>query len=230
MKTIKAVGSVVTSLTLAMLVVGSVAQAATVYDNSTGDPHIRLNPGTREIGDEIILAGGDRIITDFTFQYWGANFFGNDEEARVRFYLNDGPISSAGPRAPGTLFYDSDWFDIVETTRNTMVFGDFVTGAVVPLSGPLPDSFTWTVGFRGVHAVDGESAGVDLYNPPTVGGNFLEYWENTGPGGWEYRGDPDGIALNFGARINAVPEPGVMALGLIGGLAALALRNRFQRS
>lgn len=215
-----------------MFATGSVVQAASlVYDNSTGDLNTRLNPGTREIGDEIVLGGpAERTIADFTFQYWGANFFGSDEEARVRFYRNDGPNSPAGPAEPGTVFYDSDWFAIGATTRATLVFTDFVTGAVVPLSGLLPNSFTWTVGFRGVNAVDGESAGVDLYNPPTVGGNYLEYWENTGPGGWEYRGEPNGLPANFGARINVVPEPSMIALGLIGGLAALGMRNRFKRS
>jgi hypothetical protein len=228
MKTTSPVRNVVASLALAILATGSVAQADIVYDNSTGDLNVRLNPGLLEIGDEIVLAPGSRIITDFTFQYWGENFVGNNEEARVRFYLNDGPASQAGPLEPSTLFYDSDWFAIAATTRSTLIFTDFTTGALVPLVGSLPNSLTWTVTFRGVGA--GESAGVDLYNPPTVGGNFLEYWENTGPGGWEYRGDSGGTAMNFGARLGVVPEPGIMALGLVGGLTALVLRNRFKRA
>ena len=229
MKTNKVFRSVLAGLALALFAAGSVAQADVVYDNSTGDLNVRLNPGTFEIGDEIILGPGSRIITDFTFQYWGEGFAGNDEEARVRFYLNDGPNSQAGPAEPSTLFYDSDWFDIAQTTRATLIFTDFTTDAIVPLTGALPDTFTWTVTFRGVGGA-GESAGVDLYNPPTVGGNYLEYWENTGPGGWEYRGDSGGTPANFAARIGVVPEPGVMALGLIGGLAALMMRNRFKRA
>lgn len=228
MKINKPVRSVVASLALAMFATGSVVQADIVYDNSTGDLNIRLNPGTNEIGDEIVLGAGSRIITDFTFQYWGQSFLGNNEEARLRFYLNNGPNSQAGPPEPSTLFFDSDWFAIAETTRATLVFTDFVTGAVVPLAGPLPNTFTWTVTFRGMGV--GESAGVDLYNPLTVGGNYLEYWENTGPGGWEYRGDSGGTAMNFAARLGVVPEPGVMALGLISGLTALMVRNRFKHS
>lgn len=230
MKTKKTVRDVVSSVALVMVATTFIAQAEIVYNNSTGDSNIRLNPGTREIGDEIVLGGSARMITDFTFQYWGENFFGDDEEARVRFYLNDGPNSPAGPQVPSTLFYDSDWFSISETPRSTLIITDFITGAIVPLNGLLPESFTWTVRFRGVDAIDGESAGVDLYNPPTVGGNYLEYWENTGPGGWEYRGETNGIALNFGARISAVPEPSMIALGLVAGMAVLVLRGRFNRS
>lgn len=216
----------------ALLVAGSAAQADIVYDNSTGDLDIRLNPGTREIGDEIVLAPGARFLTDFIFQYWGENFFG-DEQLRLKFYYNDGPASQAGPLEPGSLFFDSDWFDIVETNRATLIFTDFVTGAAVPYDNAntlLPDSFTWTIKFRGVETDNGGKAGVDLYSPPTVGGNYLEYWENTGAGGWEYRGDTNGTALNFGARVGAVPEPSMITLGLLGGFAALLLRNRFNRS
>lgn len=223
---VKCVGlSVVAGVLAAVLPV----QADTVYDNSTTDLNIRFNPVTREVGDEIILDGGARILTDFTFQYWGENFFGDDEELRLRFYLNDGAPSQAGPLTPGTLFFDSDWFSISETNRATLIFTDFVTGAAVPLSQNLPNSFTWTVRFRGVDAIDGESAGVDLYDPPTTGGNYNEYWENTGPGGWEYRGT-NNVHINFGAKVGAVPEPSVIALGLLGGLSALVLRNRFKRA
>lgn len=205
------------------------ASADVVYDNSTGDLNIRLNPLTREVGDEIILGGGARILTDFTFEYWGENFFGGDEQARVRFYFNDGAASPAGPLKPGTLFWDSDWFNIVETNRATVVFTDFVTGAAVPLTQTLPNSFTWTIRFRGVDAIDGESAGVDLYDPPTVGGNYYEYWENAGPSGWQYRGETNGVHVNFGAKVGAVPEPGVIGLGLLGGLSLLVFRSRFKR-
>ena len=219
---------------LALLQTVSVSLADTVYDNSTTDLNIRFNPETREVGDEMILGGGARILTDFTFQYWRANFFGNDEQARLRFYYNDGPLAQASQlgneiREPGTIFFDSDWFNVSQTDRSTLIFTDFVTGAAVPLSTLLPGSFTWTVKFRGVDSLDGESAGLDLYSPPTVGGNFDEIWVNTGPGGWEYRGT-NSVQLSFAARIGAVPEPSVISLGLVGGLAALVLASRFRNN
>lgn len=219
------------SVLLAALSVASVVRADIVYNNSTTDLNIRFNPGTREVGDEIVLAPGARYLSFFTFQYWGENFFG-DEQARIRFYLNDGTNSPAGPAVPGTLFFDSDWFGVAATNRATLTFNDFVTGAAVAFSNTtslLPDSFTWSIKFRGVDADNGGKAGVDLYSPPTVGTNYNEYWENTGAGGWEYRGT-NGVAINFGARVGAVPEPNMIALGLLGGTVALFFRQRFKRS
>lgn len=212
----------------AVSTVVTVAQADTVYNNSTADSNIRFNPGLAEVGDEITLAGTARDITDFTFQYWGQTFSGN-EQARLRFYLNNGVASPAGPLTPSTVFYDSGWFNIGATTRSTLVFTDFTTDATTPLTTTLPNSFTWSVQFQGIDLGEGESAGLDLYNPPTVGGNFNEYWENTGPGGWEYRGT-NGVPVNFAAQLNAVPEPSMLALGALGGVGALFLRRRFKKA
>jgi hypothetical protein len=178
-----------------------------VYDNSTGDLTTRFNPGLYEVGDEILLGGTARLVTTFIFQYYGENFSGN-EEARVRFYKNDGPNSPSGPAEPGTLLFDSGLFSIIPTNRATLHF----TG----LSVLVPDSFTWTVQFSGIAA--GESAGVDVYSPPTVGFNYDDYWDNTGSG-WQLR--TNGVPLNFAARIEAVPEPSSVALIAVCGLATV---------
>jgi len=186
----------------------SPAQSQLVYNNSTIDQNVRFNPGTNEVGDQITLAGTARGVTDFTFQYWGTNFLGNDEQARVRFYKNDGAASPQGALAPGTVIFDSDWFSIVATNRATLVFTDFSSGggALIPLRAGLPDTFTWTVQFSGIGI--GESAGVDLYGPPTVGGRFSDYWDKTGSG-WTLR--TNSVApfteINFAAKITAVVQP-----------------------
>jgi len=224
----------VTVAALLSIVTTSTALADLVYENGTTDSNIRFNPGLTEVGDEIFLAAGpERNLTNFTFQYWGLNF-GGSEDARLRIYKNDGAAAPAGPTilAPNTLLFDSGWFPIVATPRWTLIWDDELyvdPGAdlnYVPLSGPVPDSFTWSVQFKDLGV--GASAGVDLYDPPTVGGNYNEYWDNGGSG-WQYRGtNTDNI--NFGARVYAtVPEPTVIGLGLLGGLGVLVLRNRFAR-
>jgi hypothetical protein len=200
------------------------ARANVVYDNSTTDLSLRFNPGLAEVGDEISLLGGAATITNFTFQYWGLSL-GVSAQARVRFYANDGAPSPAGPLKPNSLLFDSDWFNVATTERNTLIFDDFTTGALVPLTGELPGSFTWSVQFQNL---GGGSAGVDLYDPPTIGGNYNEYWDNDGVNGWQYRGT-NSPNINFAARISAVPEPTVIGLGLLGGLGVLFLRNRFLR-
>ena len=212
------------------------AFADTIYSNATNDLNIRFNPGTAEIGDEIILAGTSRYLTQFDFEYWGTNTanpfaFSGAVQARVKFYLNDGPLFN-GVSTPGTVFYDSGLFgSFGPTARNTLVFtiagGDFPsTGLYIPAS-----DITWSVQFFGLGGTD--SLGVDLYNPSTVGANFPDYWQNSG-GGWQLLTNSVG-PMNFGARFFAnadpVPEPSMAALTIVGvicsfGLARWKIRNK----
>src|SRR5574340_1842514 len=86
--------------------------ATTIFDNSVNDLGTRFNPGTLEVGDEILLASTERYLTNFSFEYWGTSSgasFAGPVEARVRFYQNDGAPFN-GYATPGSLFYDSGWF------------------------------------------------------------------------------------------------------------------------
>jgi hypothetical protein len=208
------------------------AQVQVIYNNSTNDLHTRFDPGTSEVGNQIILAGTDRFLTTFSFEYWGLNSasstsFSAPIEARVRFYENNGP-SFNGYAAPGTSFYDSDWFSIDSpTARNTLVFtagADFSSyGLLIPT-----DEMTWTVQFEGMGPTD--SLGVDIYSPPVVGQgqNYNDYWQNAGAG-WTLETNsltPTG----FGAYMEAtVPEPSTLTLSVLGGLCVLTLARRFRR-
>lgn len=201
---------------------GGVGRADVVYNNSTNDLGIRFNIGTAEVGDEIVLAGTYRLITNFVFQYWGENFSGN-ETARVRFYANDGTNAPAGTNifVPNTLLYDSGTFSVGATPRSTLIFDQStLNGGVL-----VPDSFTWSVQFFGVES--GESAGVDLYSPPTVGGNYLEFWENAGSFDWQYRSiifNGTNVPANFGAFIEAtVPEPSALSIAMLAFAFGLSL-------
>ncbi|MCX7867415.1 hypothetical protein [Limisphaera sp. VF-2] len=223
-------------LTCAVAVVlgGAVGQSATlVYDNSSNDLVIRFNPGPAEVGDEILLAPGpERMISTFTFQYWGENFSG-DEQIRVRFYANDAFYASHNAFiAPGTLLYDSGPFSIPATPRQTIVL-DYATLLAGNSGNPVivPDSFTWSVQFLNVNPGAGERAGLDIYDPPTTGWNYTSYWEKDPIQGWLLKTNQFGIPMNFGARVEAVvPEPNVLALGLGGGLLFLLARSRARRS
>jgi hypothetical protein len=212
--------------------------AATIYDNSVNDLNIRFHPGTLEVGDEILLAGTERYLTQFDFEYFGTNSaspgnvsFAGPVQARVRFYKNDGAPFN-GYNTPGTVFYDSGWFGgFGPTPRNTLVFtisgGDFPgSGLFIPVS-----DLTWSVQFQGMGATD--DLGVDLYSPPVVGssvpgtGFVQDYWENNG--GWTLKTD-GGTDLNFAARFfaeqNPVPEPSAIVLSFVGGLGLLAAARR----
>src|SRR5438132_535273 len=116
-----------------------------VYDDSQNDLVTRFDPGTTEVGDEIIFAGSARHLTRFILEYWGTSSgpsFAGAVKARLRFYRNNGPAFNGVP-TPGSTLFDSGDFAITATTRSTLVFNDFTTGAVIPLTGNMPDSFTW---------------------------------------------------------------------------------------
>ncbi len=80
--------------------------AAPIYDNSVNDLLTRFSPGTREVGDEILLGSTERYLTNFAFEFYGTNTanptaFGGSIKAEVRFYLNNGPLFN-GYAMPGT--------------------------------------------------------------------------------------------------------------------------------
>jgi hypothetical protein len=213
------------------VLVGGRVDADVVYNNSTNDLFVRFNPGVAEVGDEITLAGSSRKITNFVFEYW-AEGLGGGETAQLRFYANNGTNAPASTPSepilvPNSLLFDSGTFSIGNNARGTLVFDQ------TELDGGVwvPDTFTWSVQFFGTDGA-GESAGVDLYSPPTVGSNHLEYWDNAGSFDWRYTSltiaGTNGPA-NFAAFVEAVPEPTALMLGLFGGLAILGLKYRIGR-
>ena len=218
---------------MGVLLAGSAVplSASIIYSNSINDLVTRFDPGTKEVGDEIVLAGTERYLTRFDFEYWGANTanqysFAGNVQARVRFYENNGPLVPPGNgyASPGTMFYDSGWFGGFGPTdvypyRATLVFtagSDFSSGGLfIPTS-----DMTWSVQFQGMGLTD--TVGVDLYSPPTVGQNYPDYWENNGLGNWSLL--TNSVPMDFGARMWAqVPEPAVAMLSIVGGLGILSL-------
>jgi hypothetical protein len=204
--------------------------AATIFDNSSNDLLNQFDPGTAQVGDEIILAGTERNLIDFSFEYWGANSihpgtFSGTIDARVQFYLNDGTPFN-GYATPGTSFFDSGWFS-VPMPLNTRATFDFTAGVDFPAWGlvmPVVSNMTWSVQFQGMGA--GDSVGLDLYGPPTVGQDYPDYWQNTGTGWTLMANTPP---MNFAARMTAtVPEPSTLALSVFGGLGLLVMVRRFR--
>jgi hypothetical protein len=199
-----------------------------IYDNSRNDLRVRFDPGGLEVGDEIIFSGAARYLTNFSFEYWGASTgptFSGNVEARVRFYQNDGADFN-GYQAPGTVLYDSDWFPVISTVRNTL---RFEAGSQFPAGGlflPVVSNMTWTVQFQGLGA--GDTAGVDLYSPAIGGANYPDYWENNGEN-WQLKDNT--VTMDFAARMEAspVPEPAPMLLSLAALAVLLAGRGRESR-
>ncbi|MEI6395291.1 MAG: PEP-CTERM sorting domain-containing protein [Verrucomicrobiota bacterium] len=223
-------------LVLAALWIGSTLslRAATIFNNSVNDTTNRFNPGTYEVGDQIVLAPGSigQFITGFSFEYWGTNTaspttFAGDVQARVRFYLNDGTPFN-GYASPGTQFYDSGFFSVSPTARSVLTFAQGADN--IPIGGfqVLASEMTWSVQFRGMGATD--SLGVDIYNPPTVGMDYPDYWQNNSLRDWTLMTNSITPIMNFAAVVSAVPEPSVLALSLAGGLGILVMVRRLRRT
>jgi hypothetical protein len=207
---------------------------ATIFDNSAHDLLTRFDPGTYEVGDEIILSGDERYLATFSFEFWGINSanpfaFAGDVQARVRFYENTGSLFNGYATPSATSFYDSDWFSVGSpTARNTFVFNAGTElpdgGLLLPMPGTV-SNMTWSVQFRGMGATD--SVGVDLFSPPLVGSDYPDYWQNGG-GHWTLL--TNSVPMDFAAQLFAystIPEPSALALSLLGALAIFALAPRF---
>jgi hypothetical protein len=190
-----------------------------VYNNGVNYSGLYLNPGLSEVGDQIILSSPD-VASSFAFEYFGSMNYSGDEQFRIRFYLNDGLPSGF----PNSVFYDSGLQSLAQPTDPTG--RSTYTIDLTSLNLALPSSFTWSVQFSGVSGA--EIAGPVIYSPPTVGGNFDDYWFNNA-GAWELRSS-NGVPISFGAQIAAVPEPSTYVLAILGGLCGFALvarrRNR----
>ena len=204
-------------------------RATTIFNNSSNDLLTRL-PVTSEVGDEILLGSTERYLTDFSFEFWGANTasptsFAGAVQAQVRFYQNNGANFNGYP-TPGTMFWSSGWFTVPgPTDRSTFVFtqgSDFPDGGLF-----LPSTdMTWSVQFEGLGATD--SIGLDIYSPPTIGADYPDYWENDG--GWVLL--TNNVPMDFAARMDAnanIPEPSVVTLCLLGGLGILGFAHRLRQ-
>lgn len=191
--------------------------AETIFDNSANNLRTSFQFGGIEVGDEIQLGGTARSVTNFSFQYLlGAAETDPQITARVRFYLNDGPLADFDTYAtPGTVLYDSGWLAATPAVHGNYVLA---AGAELPAEGIyLPSSdITWSVQFQGLGS--GDSAGVYLYSPPVVGADLPYSWANAGSG-W-FRSTSVLRPIDFEAIFQAsdAPEPPTVVLVFLGAI------------
>jgi hypothetical protein len=188
---------------LSCLACGTNARADVVYDNTgTLQPYYRTGA---ELGDQVTLGGTARVVT--TFQVILFSAVPSTADLQGRFYANDG----AGG-VPETLL----WSDVLpnlavdQVTVATFDLSSLVSAVVVP------DTFTWTV-------LSGSmDVGPIMYDPPLVGSSADAFWEyDASWGEYWFGGDP---VANFGARIEATPEPATLCL-MGAGLAGFVARR-----
>ena len=207
---------------LAVALGPATGRAVVVYDNTatvTGLLDVPPSAGPLELGDSVVLAGTERVVTDFELLYGGNFDADGDETVTLRLYQNDGMDGE-----PGTLLFESDPAPIGPVSFGSQVF---VFEDVLAL---VPDSLTWTVEFEGISQMAPDRARLFFYDPPGVGsGDTSFYWARTASG-WEQVMALPGGGNSFYARIVAVPEPGAAAQGVVVGAALVTLAARRRRA
>jgi len=207
------------TVTVAVLCGASSLRADVVYNNAVNDLQLRFGAQNGvQIGDQITLGGTSRLLTNFTCEYYGENFSGN-EFARIRLFQNDGPLFNGVANAPGTPIFDTGPIAITSTIRSTVGWNWAVSDNV-----NVPNNFTWTIEFTGIES--GEQAGLDLYAPVTVGQSYGDYWQLNGAN-WVLLQNTNGVTVNFASLAQAtVPEPSSLALLALGGILGAFVWNR----
>jgi len=198
-------------LLVTVLLFGHTSKADIVYNNSvnrstngSGDALVFAQSGY-EYGDEVVLAGTTaRYLTNFAIEYY-QNGIPAGATMRLRIYSNDGTAYGTNFNAPGSLLYDSSAFNVGGNTDgfHSLTFNQANSGLAIPVGG----SFTWTVEFGGVTS---GSAALSLYDAPTVGTDYNQYWEASGTTNstapWVYRLGSGGLNVNFGAIADAADK------------------------
>jgi len=216
-KVIAGFASVVVSLVTYHSAVAATPGSSIIYDNTAAASYLNnFFSSNLEYGDEINFAGNKRALTDIQFEY-NANIITIDQTEKVSFklYKNDGLNG-----VPSTVLYDSN----TDQAGGIPVFNGINHIDIGGLNLQVPDNVTFAVQFTGLGP--GESAGLTMYDPPTVGkllaggviGSYDDFWENAG-GTWTLFRFPNGNpAGNFGARFSAIPEASTVSYALLGGL------------
>lgn len=204
------------------------AQAVYIYNNSVNDNTNRLSTiDNYWFGDEVNLSTNysDRFMVHFDFQYWATNTVGLTIDVQLRY--NDGPTFNGYP-TPGTLIYAYTNFSIPNTLRSTINFdiADLDAYDLIGDGGTLLTFDTLTLAVNFHFNGGGGEAGIDLYGPPSEGFSYPDYWQLVG-GNWELTTNNAFPTVNFGMRIEAIPEPTAMSLFLVGGMVMLGCRRYF---
>jgi hypothetical protein len=174
--------------------------AAIIYDNTATFVGPEL-PVVSEIGDQIQFDGTERLITQFSFEYMIKNDDVGNPKARLRIYLNDGPIDpESSLRMPGTIIYESSLVSI-----SGVGFPGYAAMTISGLKLLVPgDSITWAVEF--VDIPPGAQYGLLRYHPPSVGSSDDFCWQKEQDGTWRRVAVP-GQNYNFSARVEAIQAP-----------------------
>lgn len=170
------------------------AELEIIYDNTENFLEHYAGEKT-EFGDELTLAGTNRTLKKLSFEYFGEFAQQGDEFVKVRIYKNE-KVYDLYRKEPTTLLYESGFFGINPGYNTRRLNLDVV----------VPDIVTVTFEFFGLSET--ETAGVLLYDPPTIGMSWNEFWRKNEAGIWQpiiYSTTDPTMKAKAGIRLEAAP-------------------------
>ena len=221
-----------------LLTIGFTAGAETIIDGTTDLNGYSLAVTNNQPLGNTYYFSPDLYMTGFSFVYFGAGAGTANKNLGVElnFYEANGPLTfgTYGNPTPGTLLYSSGWYFNSDGTElpngnNTIAyttsdFGSFAN-EVLPAS---PNGFVFTITFTNLG-----SSVIDLPladNQSTISAtDYGSYWiYNSGTSSWNLMTNSASIPVNFVTTVQGVPEPSMMAMGILGGalLAAAGIMRR----
>jgi len=184
-----------------------------------------VDKGPYEFGDDLTLAGNYRLVNQFVFHYFGDIANTAVSTAKIRFYANDqsivDPVSGKTLASPGSLLWTSDPFNVVK--------GGVEVSMPVPLV-KVPNTFTYSIEVLGTTGTSGDQVGLyTATGKADIGSSFNDFWIKSDTGWTISNLNGTGAArADFAVTVNAVPEPGAVAL-MVAGLGATLFLVRRQR-
>ncbi|MCF7764495.1 MAG: hypothetical protein K9N62_12555 [Verrucomicrobia bacterium] len=160
---------------------------ATLYANQTGYLSNHAFPGNGiEFGDEVVLAGVNRVVTEFSFPTYFNGPTNGFETIELFLRANDGANGE-----PGSILYRSGERPLNAGAQKTTLNQLHVT---------VPNSFTWSVVMNGLDSQ--AEAGLLVADPPTAGSSSASYWKRGNDGSWQTAQIDNGaVPANFMATI-----------------------------
>ena len=226
-----------------LLLTGVPVYGSILYDNSTWDNSRSLNfTNGQAVGNQVVMGSGytSAILTDFSFEIYSSLVtpFAGLVNMQVMLYANDGALTN-GYAMPNTLLFNSGAFSLqppatwsgnLGTNVGTVSF-NLLTTPYMPVYLPSTN-FTLAVVVNGMFT--GDSVGMELFNPATVGQNYDDYWVQNAAGSWALMTNSAG-PTDFGSQFNGtgVPEPSTLGLSVVGAsllIGSFWLRRRQNQS